>query len=55
MQMLWNKQNGEVEQIINILHKQNSVSERKSLENIKALHMGYQQQIIQLKNDNYCA
>lgn len=53
--MLWNKQNTEVEQVINFMHKESSDFEKKNLEAVKSLHLGYQEQIIGLRNDNYCA
>ncbi len=37
------------------MQKQNSEFEKKNLESIKSLHLGYQQQIISLRNENYCA
>lgn len=49
--MLWNKQNGEVESIIDLLHKQSAANEKKNLECIRDLHQGYQKQIMQLKSE----
>jgi hypothetical protein len=46
--MLWNRQNEEISQIMNSLHDHSTQKEKKYLENLKALHVDYQDQILHL-------
>jgi predicted transcriptional regulator len=52
LRMLWNRQNDEVESIIKMMQRQSSNLEKNSLKTVKSVHLSYQEQISQFKDEN---